>query len=274
VPAKTADVVPLDPQPRVIAEPGSIRPRVRCPWYLFASPAAIDTIEYAYLEGQDGVFIETRNGFDVDGVEIKARLDFGAKAIDWRGLYKNPGIAILGQPETAAHDSDCIAEGDIGFGVPARLTRPGCGLRHQVVGPQRDQGDQAEQGRRGAGDCLVRPLTLGLQAEVDARFLEGDLQPPAQHEPLQDLHRLAPRIRTQECLGLKPSGGIAHQNPADRDDRQTAVIPNRGSGRDVNRALSLAVPILHAHPPPGRLRVRQPLGQQFSLWVRRAGVGG
>ena len=34
---------------------------------------------------------ETRNGFDVDGVEIKCRLDFGAKAIDWRGLYKNPG---------------------------------------------------------------------------------------------------------------------------------------------------------------------------------------
>ena len=29
--------------------------------------------------------------FDVDGVEIKCRLDFGAKAIDWRGLYKNPG---------------------------------------------------------------------------------------------------------------------------------------------------------------------------------------
>ena len=51
----------------------------------------IDTIEYAYLEGQQGAYIETRNGFDVDGVEIKCRLDFGAKAIDWRGLYKNPG---------------------------------------------------------------------------------------------------------------------------------------------------------------------------------------
>uniref|UniRef100_UPI0010AA5769 phage major capsid protein n=1 Tax=Paracoccus aeridis TaxID=1966466 RepID=UPI0010AA5769 len=43
-----------------------------------------------YLEGQQGAYIETRNGFDVDGVEIKCRLDFGAKAIDWRGLYKNP----------------------------------------------------------------------------------------------------------------------------------------------------------------------------------------
>ncbi|MBF0437450.1 MAG: hypothetical protein HQL77_19095, partial [Magnetococcales bacterium] len=49
------------------------------------------TIEYAYLEGQTGVYIETRMGFEVDGVEIKARLDFGAKAIDWRGFFKNPG---------------------------------------------------------------------------------------------------------------------------------------------------------------------------------------
>lgn len=34
-------------------------------WYLAASPNQIDTIEYAYLEGQQGAYIETRNGFDV-----------------------------------------------------------------------------------------------------------------------------------------------------------------------------------------------------------------
>ena len=66
-------------------------PPAQTAWYLAASPNQIDTIEYAYLEGQQGAYIETRNGFDVDGVEIKCRLDFGAKAIDWRGLYKNPG---------------------------------------------------------------------------------------------------------------------------------------------------------------------------------------
>jgi hypothetical protein len=58
-------------------------------WYLFASPDQIDTIEYAYLEGNEGVYLETRQGYDVDGVEIKARLDFGAKAIDYRGMQKN-----------------------------------------------------------------------------------------------------------------------------------------------------------------------------------------
>ncbi len=95
VPAKTSDVVPNSIRSlAVIAEPRLDPAAGAVPWFLFASPAAIDTIEYAYLEGQDGVFIESRTGFDVDGVEIKARLDFGAKAIDWRGLYKNPGVTL------------------------------------------------------------------------------------------------------------------------------------------------------------------------------------
>jgi len=91
VPAKMADVVPQSIRSlAVIAEPRLDSASVNA-WFLAASPAQIDTIEYAYLEGQQGAYIETRNGFDVDGVEIKCRLDFGAKAIDWRGLYRNPG---------------------------------------------------------------------------------------------------------------------------------------------------------------------------------------
>lgn len=60
-------------------------------WYLFSAPGAVDTFEYAYLEGEQGVFTETREGFEVDGMEIKARLVFGAGWIDYRGAYKNPG---------------------------------------------------------------------------------------------------------------------------------------------------------------------------------------
>ena len=60
-------------------------------WYLIADPAQIDTVEYCYLEGQQGVYIETRQGFEVDGVEIKARMDFGAAALDYRGMQKNAG---------------------------------------------------------------------------------------------------------------------------------------------------------------------------------------
>jgi hypothetical protein len=75
---------------------GSLEPIVEArltgnTWYLFADPATIDTIEYSYLEGEEGLFTEQRIGFEVDGIEIKGRVDFAAKAIDWRGIYKDPG---------------------------------------------------------------------------------------------------------------------------------------------------------------------------------------
>ena len=60
-------------------------------WFLSAAPGRIDTVEYAYLEGEEGVFTETKQGFEVDGVMVKARHVFAAKAIDWRGLVYNPG---------------------------------------------------------------------------------------------------------------------------------------------------------------------------------------
>lgn len=60
-------------------------------WYLYVAPGVVDTFEYAYLEGEQGVFTETREGFEVDGLEIKARLVFGGAWIDYRGAYKNPG---------------------------------------------------------------------------------------------------------------------------------------------------------------------------------------
>lgn len=60
-------------------------------WYLSAEPGRIDTVEFAYLEGENGPYTEQRVGFEVDGLEVKVRLAFAAKAIDWRGLYKNAG---------------------------------------------------------------------------------------------------------------------------------------------------------------------------------------
>lgn len=62
------------------------------PWFMSVDPGRWDTIEYSYLEGEEGLYTEERIGFEVDGVEVKGRLDFGAKAIDHRGLHKNPGI--------------------------------------------------------------------------------------------------------------------------------------------------------------------------------------
>jgi hypothetical protein len=60
-------------------------------WYLAANNSDVDTVEYAYLEGAEGVQLSSRMGFTVDGVELKASLDFAASSIDWRGLDKTIG---------------------------------------------------------------------------------------------------------------------------------------------------------------------------------------
>lgn len=90
VSSQSSNINPFAGTLDVIAEP-RLDANSSTAWYLAASPGQIDTIEYCYLEGQQGVYIESRNGFEVDGLEIKARLDFAAKAIDFRGLYKNVG---------------------------------------------------------------------------------------------------------------------------------------------------------------------------------------
>ena len=60
-------------------------------WYLAANNGAIDTVEYCFLDGSEGPVIESEVGFEVDGISYKCREDFAAKAIDFRGLYKNVG---------------------------------------------------------------------------------------------------------------------------------------------------------------------------------------
>ena len=61
-------------------------------YYGAADPGQIDTVEFSFLEGEEGVVTETLNGWDIDGMEVKARLDFAAKALDHRGLVRNPGV--------------------------------------------------------------------------------------------------------------------------------------------------------------------------------------
>lgn len=69
-----------------------VEPRItNYEWFLIADPAMIDTVEYAFLDGEEELFIEQREGFNIDGLEVKARTVFAAKAIDWRGMYRNNG---------------------------------------------------------------------------------------------------------------------------------------------------------------------------------------
>lgn len=62
------------------------------PWYSFADPMAVPCLEYCYLEGESGPYIETKWGFEVDGVALKVRHDFGAGFVDFRGSVRCTGV--------------------------------------------------------------------------------------------------------------------------------------------------------------------------------------
>lgn len=58
-------------------------------WYL-AGPKG-KTVKVFFLNGQKSPYLESRQGWSVDGTEYKVRIDAAAKAVDYRALYKNPG---------------------------------------------------------------------------------------------------------------------------------------------------------------------------------------
>lgn len=87
---KASDVNPFTADLDVVVDP-RLDASSATAWYLSAEPGVIDTIEYSYLEGAEGPEIDTRAGFDIEGIEMKVRLDFGCGVLDHRGLFKNAG---------------------------------------------------------------------------------------------------------------------------------------------------------------------------------------
>jgi hypothetical protein len=69
-----------------------VEPRITdSSWYVFADPAVMPVLEYAYLSSAQGPQMSSREGWDVLGMEFRVVLDFGAGAVDWRGAYFNEG---------------------------------------------------------------------------------------------------------------------------------------------------------------------------------------
>lgn len=60
-------------------------------WHLAAAPGMVDTIEYAFLSGEPELFTEEYWDTNTDSYINKARTVFGTAALDWRGMYRNPG---------------------------------------------------------------------------------------------------------------------------------------------------------------------------------------
>lgn len=59
-------------------------------WYVAAAQGT-DTIEVAYLDGMDTPYLEQQEGFTVDGIAWKVRIDAGVAALDYRGMVKSNG---------------------------------------------------------------------------------------------------------------------------------------------------------------------------------------
>ena len=60
-------------------------------WYVFADPQQEAVIEVAFLNGNRAPYLEAEQGFEVDGLRYKVRLDYGVGAVGFRGAYMNVG---------------------------------------------------------------------------------------------------------------------------------------------------------------------------------------
>lgn len=59
--------------------------------YSFADPMVEPVLEVAFLDGQQAPYLESQNGWNIDGTEWKVRLDYGVSAVGYRGIVKNAG---------------------------------------------------------------------------------------------------------------------------------------------------------------------------------------
>src|SRR3954451_484740 len=129
---------------------------------------------------------------------------------EFRRLGGVPGREeTLLAPELPSDRSKGIGEGGPLLAVPGGGRDLEPGVAAEAGGEQGHDGEQAEQAGCGAGDRPVRPLPLGLDAEVVADLSEGDLQSPALDEPADDLQWLLRRVGAEQGLRVEAPAGIA-----------------------------------------------------------------
>lgn len=58
--------------------------------FMLANQGMHDTLEVAYLDGNDKPYIEQEQGFTVDGAVFKVRIDAGVAPLSWRTMVKMP----------------------------------------------------------------------------------------------------------------------------------------------------------------------------------------
>ncbi len=62
-------------------------------YFMFADPSVEPVVEVNFLNGEQSPYMESENGFSIDGTQWKIRMDYGVNAVGFRGVVKNNGAA-------------------------------------------------------------------------------------------------------------------------------------------------------------------------------------
>ena len=93
-PAASSNVNPFGPSGRtpltVIVEP-RLDANSLTAWYMASGADQAPVLYYATLDGQSGPDLRQEEGFDIDGMKFRCRIDVAFKAADWHAIYKNAG---------------------------------------------------------------------------------------------------------------------------------------------------------------------------------------
>lgn len=90
-PAQASQVTPPTIQRMTVISSPYLSDYSTTAWYVAASPAVVPMIEYARLQGTEEVQITTYRDNQRMANVVQAVHYFAAKAVDWRGFFKNPG---------------------------------------------------------------------------------------------------------------------------------------------------------------------------------------
>ena len=148
------------------------------------------------------------------------------------------------------HQSQRIRKGRQLLRIPGGLLDRQSLPSGMAVGQQSNDGKQCQQGRRDAQDRQVRPLSLGLHAQLSTHFMKSDFDLPASYKPLDDLLGRNGKISAKQSLGLEDLFGIPDNDPTDGQRRLSRVEPDRCLGANFNPSLFLAIPLLGSETFP------------------------
>ena len=140
-----------------------------------------------------------------------------------------------------ANESKRIRKGGQGFGIPGGLSNGKRLSIQELMGKQGDKRKESQQGRSRAHNRQIRPLALGLDAQMSTHLMKGDFDRPAQDKPLHDLDSFRVLVGAKQGHWLILSFWIANEYPTDRDRGNGGLIPQSRASGDLH--LSRCSPI-------------------------------